>query len=133
MKKSKQKKLEAAGWTVGSAFDFLKLGEAEIMIVNMKLALANEVKAARKRKRITQDAFAKMIGSSQSRVAKLENADSSVSMELLIKSLATLGESPADIGTVLSRKSGSQLRTKSRKSKVGISSKVSGRDTSRIS
>lgn len=101
MKKSKQRKLEAAGWSIGSAFEFLELTEAEVIIVNMKLALAKRIKELRRQNKITQMSLAKMIGSSQSRVAKLETSDSSVSMELLVKSLAVLGESRSKIGQVL--------------------------------
>jgi predicted transcriptional regulator len=101
MKVSKQKKLEAAGWKVGSASEFLELSDAEAMLVNMKLALAKKIRELRQRKKITQNDLAKLIGSSQSRVAKLETADRSVSMELLVRSLATLGASRAQIGTIV--------------------------------
>ena len=101
MKASKQKKLEAAGWKVGSASEFLELSDAEAMLVNMKLALAKKIKELRQSKKITQNDLAKLTGSSQSRVAKLETADRSVSMELLVRSLATLGASRAQIGKVV--------------------------------
>lgn len=101
MKASKKKKLEAAGWKVGSASEFLELSDTEEMLVNMKLALAKNVKAMRQEKKITQQGLAKLIGSSQSRVAKLENADSSVSMELLVRSLAKMGASQAKIGRIV--------------------------------
>jgi predicted transcriptional regulator len=105
MKKSKQKKLEAAGWKVGSAAEFLELSEAEEMLVNMKVALAKRVKAMRQEKKITQQQLAKLIGSSQSRVAKLETADRSVSMELLIRSLSSMGATRAQIGAVVGTRS----------------------------
>jgi hypothetical protein len=54
MKAMKRKKLEAAGWKIGSAAEFLELSEAEAMLVNMKLALATTVKELRQRKRITR-------------------------------------------------------------------------------
>lgn len=101
MKVSKRKKLEAAGWKVGSASEFLELIDAEAMLVNMKLALAKKVKELRQSQRVTQNDLAKLIGSSQSRVAKLETADRSVSMELLVRSLVTLGASRAQIGQIV--------------------------------
>ena len=101
MKASKQKKLEAAGWKVGSASKFLELSDAEEMLVNMKLALATNVKTMRQRMKMTQQELAKRIGSSQSRVAKMEVADRSVSMELFVRSLAALGASPAQIGKIV--------------------------------
>lgn len=101
MKTAKRKKLEAAGWTVGSASEFLELSDAEEMLVNMKLALAANVRALRQQKRITQRELAKRIGSSQSRIAKMEVADRSVSMELFVRSLAALGASRAQIGKIV--------------------------------
>ena len=93
MKAAKRKRLQEAGWTVGSVSDFLELSQAEETIVAMKLALASKLKGLRKEQRLTQDELAKRIGSSQSRVAKMEVADNSVSMELIIRSLVSLGAS----------------------------------------
>ncbi len=101
MKASKKRILESKGWKVGSAAEFLELSEAEEVLVNMKLALAKNVKALRQQKKITQLELAKRIGSSQSRVAKMEVADKSVSMELLIRSLVSLGVSCTQIGKIV--------------------------------
>ena len=43
----------------------------------------------------------KRLGSSQSRVAKMEAADPSVSLDLLVRGLLATGASPRDIGRVL--------------------------------
>ncbi len=101
MKASKRKKLGAAGWKVGSASEFLELSDAEEMLVNMKLALAANVKTMRQRKKMTQQELAKRIGSSQSRVAKMEVADGSVSMEFFVRSLAAIGASRTQIGKIV--------------------------------
>jgi len=101
MKAAKQKKLEEAGWAVGSASDFLNLSESENAIIVMKLALASKLKKLRKARDMTQLELAKLIGSSQSRVAKMEVADKSVSMELFVKSLVSLGASSMQIGKVI--------------------------------
>lgn len=101
MKATKRKKLQEAGWTIGSTSEFLELSEAEETIVAMKLALASKLKDLRKEKRLTQQALAKQIGSSQSRVAKMEVADKSVSMELFVRSLVSLGTPRAQIGKVI--------------------------------
>lgn len=111
MKASKKKKLEAAGWKVGSAAEFLELSDAEAMLVEMKVALAKNVKAMRQKKKITQQGLAKLMGSSQSRVAKLETADRSVSMDLLIRSLLSMGATQAQIGAIVSS------RTRDKKAK----------------
>ena len=101
VKASKRKQLEAAGWKVGSASEFLELTDAEEMLINMKLALAANVKTMRQRKKMTQQELEKRIGSSQSRVAKMEIADRSVSMELFVRSLAALGASRSQIGKIV--------------------------------
>ena len=110
MKASKKKKLEAAGWKVGSTAEFLELSDAEEMLVNMKVALAKQVKAMRQEKKITQQRLAKLIGSSQSRVAKLETADRSVSMELLIRSLLSMGATRAQVGTIVGTRSSKKTK-----------------------
>ena len=93
MNRTKRKKLEAQGWKLGDAQYFLKLTNEEMAFVEMKLALARTLRELRKRKRLSQAEFAHRIKSSQSRVAKMEAGDPSVSMDLLIKSLLSLGES----------------------------------------
>jgi predicted transcriptional regulator len=103
MKESKRAKLEAAGWKVGSASQFLELSDAEEMLVTMKLALAAKAKTMRQERKMTQQQLAKKIGSSQSRVAKMELADSSVSMEFFVRSLVALGASRAQIGSIVGK------------------------------
>jgi len=121
MKESKRKKLEADGWRVGSASDLLGLSAEEELLVTMKLALAANVKARRHLLKMTQQELAKQIGSSQSRVAKIEVADKSVSMELLIRSLASLGASPKEIGGVIGATS--MVHTRSHRGKFDTGSK----------
>ena len=101
MKADKRKNLEAAGWKVGSAAEFLKLSDEEVAYIDLKLKLANRLKVARIRRRLTQKEFARRIDSSQSRVAKMETGDRSVSLDLLIKSLLAIGVSNADIGKAI--------------------------------
>ena len=80
MKPGKQKKLEKAGWKVGSTDEFLSLSPEESAYIDMKLALCDSVKSRRMEKRLSQNEFAKLISSSQSRVAKIEAGDPSVSL-----------------------------------------------------
>ena len=72
MDRKKQKRLEKAGWRVGSASEFLGLSAAEVELVAMKLSLSAKLKKARERRQITQTDLAERMGSSQSRVAKME-------------------------------------------------------------
>jgi DNA-binding XRE family transcriptional regulator len=104
MKTSKRNKLEKAGWTVGSASDFLELNEAEETIVAIKLTLAEKLRAMRRQRKVTQQELAQKIGSSQSRVAKMEIADKSVSMELIVRSLVSLGATRTQIGKMIGRR-----------------------------
>ena len=101
MKTTKQKDIEARGWKIGSAADFLELTGEEVAYIELKLKLANQLKATRTKQHLTQKDLAKKIDSSQSRVAKMETGDPSVSLDLLIKSLLALGVSNEDIGKAI--------------------------------
>jgi DNA-binding XRE family transcriptional regulator len=103
MKAAKRTKLEASGWKVGSAADFLELSDEEAAYIELKLKLAKRLKEARTRRRLTQQQLAKRLDSSQSRVAKMETGDRSVSLDLLIKSLLTLGVTSEDIGKTITK------------------------------
>ena len=80
----------------------MELSPAEIAYIEMKLALSNELRERRRRKRLTQGQLAKLIKSSQSRVAKMEAGDPEVSLDLLIKSLLALGASKKDLAKSMS-------------------------------
>ena len=116
MKTSKRQKLEAAGWKVGSTADFLGLSKEEELLIDMKLALANKLKARRRARNLTQLEIAKRLGSSQSRIAKMEVADKSVSLDLLVRSLLSLGATRQDIagtiGTPIAKKSNRSVAKK---------------------
>ena len=105
MEKRKQRRLEARGWRIGTAAEFLGLTTEEAALVEMKLRLSQAVKARRKALGLTQAAMAKRLGSSQSRVAKLETGDRSVSIDLLMKALVILGATPTDVGKALQQRS----------------------------
>ncbi|ADJ29476.1 helix-turn-helix transcriptional regulator [Nitrosococcus watsonii] len=104
MKLSKQKKLEKAGWKVGTVNEFLGNPQEESDYIEMKLALSRTLKKRRIKKRLSQVALAKKISSSQSRVAKMESGDPSVSIDLLMKSLLALGASKNELAKVLTSK-----------------------------
>jgi len=101
MNEQKRKRLEAAGWKVGSASEFLGLTEEEAAFIELKLALSRSVKLWRSARGLSQKNLAKLLGSSQSRVAKMEAADPSVSMDLLIRSLLALGARRTDLASVI--------------------------------
>ena len=101
MKASKRTKLEKAGWKVGSAEEFLGLSEQESAYIEMKLALSEALKRKRVAKRLSQTALAELLASSQSRVAKMEAGDPSVSIDLLVKSLLTMGVSRKEVARAI--------------------------------
>lgn len=100
MDPTKQKRLEAAGWKVGDAADFLELTPEESTIVEMRVRLSRCLKERRKGL-MTQAELATKISSSQPRVAMAENGDSSVSIELLIRAMLATGASAQEIGQII--------------------------------
>ena len=104
MDAKKRKRLEAAGFTVGSAADFLALAPEEAALVEMRLALSRALRERRAEARLTQAALARLTGSSQSRVAKMEAGDPSVSLDLLIRALLAAGASRREVGQALARR-----------------------------
>lgn len=103
MNKTKQEKLEQAGWKVGSVEDFLELSPEEAAYIELKLALAQNLREVRQNNHLTQKEVADLIKSSQSRVAKMESGDPSVSLDLLIRSLFALGKTPRDLSQLLAQ------------------------------
>jgi ribosome-binding protein aMBF1 (putative translation factor) len=101
MRTERRKKLEAAGWRVGDAKDFLELTPGEAEFVEIKLALAQRLRQFREEKKWTQAELARRVGSSQSRVAKMEAADPTVSVDLLVRSLLAAGANRRELGRVV--------------------------------
>jgi len=97
MKNRKKAHLEAAGWAVGSPADFLGLTEEEAAFVELKFALASRLRRRRQERGLTQAALARLLGSSQPRVAKMEAGDRSVTIDLLVRSLLALGMTRKEI------------------------------------
>jgi DNA-binding XRE family transcriptional regulator len=106
MKHAKRTRLERKGWRVGSAEDFLDLNPAEAAIIETKLALSRSLRDRRAAEGLSQAALAKRISSSQSRVAKMEAGDSTVSIDLLLRALYSLGARPRDVASILARRRG---------------------------
>jgi predicted XRE-type DNA-binding protein len=100
--KAKKAKLERKGWRIGSAKDFLGLSDEEAAYVEMKLALSEKLKQQRVQNKLTQAELARLTHSSQSRIAKMEAGDPTVSIDLLVKSLLALGVSKKELGRSIS-------------------------------
>jgi len=103
MEKSKKAKLTNAGWHVGTTDEFLGLTSEEAALIELKLALSDELRARRVAKGVTQGELAKRLGSSQSRVAKMEAADASVTMDLLVRAHLALGATPKDLARTIGK------------------------------
>lgn len=103
MRAEKRKRLEAKGWKIGSAKDFLELSDQEAAYIELRLKLAQGLKARRHARGFSQTQLAKAVRSSQSRVAKMESGDPTVSLDLLVRSLLALGASNRDLGQIIGR------------------------------
>ena len=91
MQRAKQRTLEKRGWAVGTVADFLALTPEEAAFVEIKLALSDALRTRRQQAQRSQAQVAKQLGSSQSRVAKMEAGDPSVTLDLLVRALLALG------------------------------------------
>ena len=98
MNNARKARLKAKGWRTGSVADFLGLTPEESYFVELKLRLADDLKLRRTKRRISQEQLAVLVGSSQSRIAKMERGDASVSIDLLVRSLLAMGAKPKDLG-----------------------------------
>ena len=97
MKAEKLKQLRAAGWQAGSARDFLQLSDEEAALVEIKLILTDAVRQARAKHKLSQSDLALRIKSSQSRVAKIEAGDPSVSLDLIVRALFAAGATRKEV------------------------------------
>lgn len=103
MEQSKKEHLKQKGWNVSGTQDFLGLSDEETAYIDMRIRLSRELREERKRQGLTQQGLAEQLGSSQSRVAKMESGDTSVSLDLTIRGLLALGHTSKEIGLVLTR------------------------------
>lgn len=97
MDTAKKARLEAQGWKVGTAEELLQLTPEESRYIDLRLRLCDAVRQLRSKRHLTQMQLADLLGSSQSRVAKAEAADTSVSLDLLIRSLLAMGASTLEL------------------------------------
>lgn len=102
MDEAKKRRLEEKGWKAGTVADFLDLTPEEAALIEIKLALSRYLKERRQRS-MTQTELAEKLHSSQPRIAKAENGDASVSIELLIRAMLATGATPQEIGQVIAQ------------------------------
>jgi ribosome-binding protein aMBF1 (putative translation factor) len=104
MRESKRKKLVAKGWKIGGPKELLGLSDEEESYIQLRLKLAEGLKAKRKAHGMSQVALAQAMRSSQSRVAKMEAGDPTVSLDLIVKSLLTLGASSRELAAIITQR-----------------------------
>ena len=102
MRDPKKRRLTARGWKFGGTKEFLGLTAEEEIYVDLRLRLADGLCERRIRRKLTQAALAKAVRSSQSRVAKMEAGDPTVTLDLLIRSLLALGVTRSDLAKIIS-------------------------------
>ena len=97
MNTARKARLKHAGWRVGTAEEFLGLSREQAQLVEMKLALGEFLRRHRERRHLTQEALAEKLGSSQSRIAKLEAGVRGGTLDLLFRALFATGVKTDDI------------------------------------
>jgi len=101
MDAAKRARLEAQGWSVGSAADFLALTPEEAALVEMKVALSDALR--RRSATLPQSDVAKNVHVSVRPVLAGEGDGAGVSLEWLIRALLAVGATPQEIGTLIAR------------------------------
>jgi transcriptional regulator with XRE-family HTH domain len=74
----------------------------------MKLGLARSLRRRRQAHHLSQMALAKMLGTSQSRLARMETADDTVTLDLLARSLLAAGATRKEIARAIGQGGGSE-------------------------
>jgi ribosome-binding protein aMBF1 (putative translation factor) len=100
---TRQKRLERAGWRLGSTGEFLGLSDEEVAFVELKLTLSESLRKCGTSQGLSQSELAKRLRSSQSRVAKMEASDPAVSVDLLIRALFAAGAKKEDIAKAITK------------------------------
>ncbi len=94
MEAKQRKNLAKMGGRVASVQEFLNLSDAEVRLIDLRIQLARELRERRTARRVTQAQLAKLLGTSQPRVATMEAGDPQTSLEALLRALIVLGATP---------------------------------------
>ena len=105
MSTAKLKRLKSAGWKTGGAKEFLQLSDEEANLVELKVSLIEAVRQSRQKRGLSQIDLAQRMGSSQSRVAKLEAGDASVSLDLIMRAFFASGGTRLELQRAFGSKS----------------------------
>lgn len=88
---AKRKAIEAAGWKVGDAADFLEMSDEERQLLDTRMAIAEAIRQQRAAAKLSQKQLGARLKTSQPRVAKIERAAADVSMDQLVRALMAAG------------------------------------------
>jgi ribosome-binding protein aMBF1 (putative translation factor) len=91
MDATKRKALEAAGWKVGDAADFLEMSDAERQLLDARMSIALAIRRQRESLDLSQKELGARLKTSQPRVAKIERAAADVSLDQLVRALSAVG------------------------------------------
>ena len=101
MDEEKRKRLAAAGYISVTVAEFLGLTQEQSELIEIKLAFTNALSRQRKVSGLSQAELAEKIGSSQSRIAKIESGDPHVSLDLMIRALLAAGMTRGELAEVI--------------------------------
>ena len=101
MNMTKRKRLRRRGWRIGDSGEFLDLSPEESEYIELKLELSRSLRERREAQKLTQVELGKQLKTSQSRIAKMEAGDPSVTIDLLIRSLFSLGATKRDLARII--------------------------------
>lgn len=91
MEVTKRKALEAAGWKIGDAAEFLGMNEEERQLLDARVQIALAVRSLRESRHLSQKDLGAKLKTSQPRVAKIERAAADVSLDQLFRAFAAVG------------------------------------------
>jgi predicted XRE-type DNA-binding protein len=91
MDSAKRKALQAAGWRVGDAADFLDMDNQERQLLDARVQLALAIRRQRAASHLSQRELGAKLKTSQPRVAKIERAASDVSLDQLVRAFSAAG------------------------------------------
>lgn len=100
MDQTKRARLEAHGWKVGTTAEFLELTPEESALIEIKLALSENLRQRREHQ-MTQAELAKKLAANPEQIALAEAGDTSVSLEWLVRAMLAIGATSRDIGSVI--------------------------------
>src|SRR5438094_8256032 len=101
MKQSKREKLAKLGYRITTTQECLGLSDEEMALIDLKLSLIETLKDLRSTRKMTQQQLARLIHSSQSRVAMLERGRPDVSLDLICRALFALGLNRRELGRAI--------------------------------